>query len=161
MFGPLPIFWGPFEFFEGHILPSVKHNPIRFFYKSWTYPYNMQGPSYIALKFRGSASSPVQIGRSLRKQGEVIDCCIQKTEKKQSLIRLFSNWDKKKHTRKNSHWSDCYLLSILRNLVGKFEIHMILLSLYFIYLSTSLHLSEVSGIFDLLPTWAFPSENVT
>ena len=34
---------------------------------------------------------------------------------------------------------------------GKFEIHMILLSLYFIYLSTSLHLSEVSGIFDLLP----------
>ena len=44
-------------------------------------PYNMQGPSYIALKFRGSASSPVQIGRSLRKQGEVIDCCIQKTEK--------------------------------------------------------------------------------
>ena len=89
----------------------------------------------------------------------MIDCCIQKTEKKQSLIRLFSNWDKK--TRKNSHWSDCYLLSILRNLVGKFEIHMILLSLYSIYLSTSLHLSEVSGIFDLLPTWAFPSENVT
>ena len=35
------------------------------------------------------------------------------------------------------------------NLVGKFEIHMILLSLYSIYLSTSLHLSEVSGIFDL------------
>ena len=37
-FGPLPIFfWGggePFEIFEGHILPSVKHNPIRFFYKS-------------------------------------------------------------------------------------------------------------------------------
>ena len=25
---------GPFEIFEGHILPSVKHNPIRFFYKS-------------------------------------------------------------------------------------------------------------------------------
>ena len=35
------------------------------------------------------------------------------------------------------------------NLVGKFEIHMILLPLYSIYLSTSLHLSEVSGIFDL------------
>ena len=40
MFGPLPIFFGgggggwAFEFFEGHILPSVKHNPIRFFYKS-------------------------------------------------------------------------------------------------------------------------------
>ena len=41
MSGPLPIFffggggggWA-FEFFEGHILPSVKHNPIRFFYKS-------------------------------------------------------------------------------------------------------------------------------
>ena len=83
----------------------------------------------------------------------MIDCCIQKTEKKQSLIRLFSNWDKKKTQKKNSHWSDCHLLSILRNLVGKFEIHMILLSLYSIYLSTSLHLSEVSGIFDLLPTW--------
>ena len=25
---------GQFEIFEGHILPSVKHNPIRFFYKS-------------------------------------------------------------------------------------------------------------------------------
>ena len=46
MFGPLPIFWGPFEIFDSHILPSVKHNPIRFFfYKSWTCPYNMQGPS--------------------------------------------------------------------------------------------------------------------
>ena len=33
MFGPLPIFWGggPFEIFVGHILPSVKHNPIRSF----------------------------------------------------------------------------------------------------------------------------------
>ena len=92
---PFRYFGGPFEFFEGHILPSVKHNPIRFFfYKSWTCPYNMQGPSYIALKFRGSASSPVQIGRSLRKQGEVID------RKKQSLIRLFSNWDKKKTQEK-------------------------------------------------------------
>ena len=38
MFGPLPINLGgggwALEFFEGHILPSVKHNPIRFFYKS-------------------------------------------------------------------------------------------------------------------------------
>ena len=44
MFGPIPIFFGggPFEIFEGHILPSVKHNPIRFFYKSLTCPYNMQ-----------------------------------------------------------------------------------------------------------------------
>ena len=33
MFGPLLIFFGgwAFEFFEGHILPSVKHSPIRFF----------------------------------------------------------------------------------------------------------------------------------
>ena len=63
----------------------------------------------------------------------VIDCCIQKTEKnslkKQSLIRLL-------------------LAFHSENLVGKFEIHMILLSLYSIYLSSSLHLSEVSGIFD-------------
>ena len=70
--------------------------------------------------------------------------------------------------RKNSLWPDCSLIelkkthtkkkqSLIRlllafhseNLVGKFEIHMILLSLYSIYLSTSLHLSEVSGIFDL------------
>ena len=28
---PSDILGGPFEFFEGHILPSVKHNPIRFF----------------------------------------------------------------------------------------------------------------------------------
>ena len=39
IFGPLLIFFfggggGAFEFFEGHILPSVKHNPIRFFNKS-------------------------------------------------------------------------------------------------------------------------------
>ena len=44
MFGPLPIFFfggggvggggGAFEFFEGHILPSVKHNTKRLFYKS-------------------------------------------------------------------------------------------------------------------------------
>ena len=76
----------------------------------------------------------------------MIDCCIQKTEK-------------------NSLWPDCSLIEIKKtqkkqslirlllalhseNLVG-FEIHMILLSLYSIYLSTSLHLSEVSGIFDL------------
>ena len=69
--------------------------------------------------------------------------------------------------RKNSLWPDCSLIEIKKkntkkqslirlllafhseNLVGKFEIHMILLSLYTIYLSTSLHLSEVSGIFDL------------
>ena len=70
--------------------------------------------------------------------------------------------------RKNSLWPDCSLIEIKKNtltkkqslirlllafhsenLVGKFEIHMILLSLYSIYLSTSLHLSEVSGIFDL------------
>ena len=41
MFGPLPVFFlggRSFEIFEGHILPlvkvTVKHNPIRFFYKS-------------------------------------------------------------------------------------------------------------------------------
>ena len=70
--------------------------------------------------------------------------------------------------RKKSLWPDCSLIEIKKshkkqsltrlllayhseNLVGKFEIHMImiLLSLYSIYLSTSLHLSEVSGIFDL------------
>ena len=69
--------------------------------------------------------------------------------------------------RKNSLWPDCSLIEIKKkhtkkqslirlllafhseNLVGKFEIHMTLLSLYSIYLSTSLHLSEVSGIFDL------------
>ena len=69
--------------------------------------------------------------------------------KKQSLARLFSNWDKKKqHTHKNSHWSDCYLLSILRIWLVNLK-YTILLSLYSIYLSTSLHLSEVSGIFDL------------
>ena len=73
--------------------------------------------------------------------------------------------------RKSSLWPDCSLIEIKKkqkntltkkqslirlllafhseNLVGKFEIHMILLSLYSIYLSTSLHLSEVSGIFDL------------
>ena len=68
--------------------------------------------------------------------------------------------------RKNSLWPDCSLIeiknthkkqSLIRlllafhseNLVGKFEIHLILLSLYSIYLSTSLHLSEVSGIFDI------------
>ena len=31
---PSNIFVGSFEIFEGHILPSVKHNPILFFYKS-------------------------------------------------------------------------------------------------------------------------------
>ena len=70
--------------------------------------------------------------------------------KRQSLARLFSNWDKKKHT----HTQKQSLIRLLpafhsENLVGKFEIHMIMLSLYSIYLSTSLHLSEVSGIFDL------------
>ena len=29
---PSDILGGPFEFFEGHILPSVKHNPICFFF---------------------------------------------------------------------------------------------------------------------------------
>ena len=28
---PFLFFGGPFEIFEGHILPSVKHNPIRYF----------------------------------------------------------------------------------------------------------------------------------
>ena len=67
-------------------------------------------------------------------------------KKKQSLARLFSNWDKKKkntHT-KNSHWSDCYLLSILR---------IWLVNLKYTWSCChcipSLHLSEVSGIFDL------------
>ena len=31
MLAPFRFFGGPFEIFEGHILPSVKHNPIRFF----------------------------------------------------------------------------------------------------------------------------------
>ena len=92
-----------------------------------------------------------KIGRSDR-------LLLSKTEKTVSLIER----------KKISHWSDCYLLSILRNSVGKFEINIILLSLYFIYLSTSLHLSEVSDQYPLwsipplisLPTWAFPSENV-
>ena len=77
--------------------------------------------------------------------------------------RLLHPEDRRK---KNSLWPDCSLIEIKKkkkkkkkkrlllafhseNLVGKFEIHMILLSLYSIYLSTSLHLSEVSGIFDL------------
>ena len=75
----------------------------------------------------------------------MIDCCIQKTEKDSlwpdcSLIEI----KKKTHTQKNSHWSDCYLLSILR-------IWLVNLKYTWssIYLSTSLHLSEVSGIFDL------------
>ena len=38
MFGPLPIFWGSFEIFEGQILPSVKHKPIRFFTKAELVP---------------------------------------------------------------------------------------------------------------------------
>ena len=70
--------------------------------------------------------------------------------KKQSLAKLFSNWDKKKqHTHKEQSLIRLLLALHSENLVGKFEIHMILLSLYSIYLSTSLHLSEVSGIFDL------------
>ena len=32
IFGPFRFFWGPFETFEGHILPSVKHNPSDFFW---------------------------------------------------------------------------------------------------------------------------------
>ena len=69
--------------------------------------------------------------------------------KKQSLARLFSNSDKKKHTQKKQSLIRLLLAIHSENLVGKFEIHMILLSLYSIYLSASLHLSEVSGIFDL------------
>ena len=42
IFGPLLIFFlgggGAFEIFEGHILPSVKHNPIRFFTKAELVP---------------------------------------------------------------------------------------------------------------------------
>ena len=118
---------------------------------------------YRFLIFAPLLTSPSSTNREKFKKIERSDRLLHPEDwkKNQSLIRLFSNWDKKKKHTKNSHWSDCYLLSILRNLVGKFEIHMILLSLYLIYLSTSLHLSEVSGIFDLLPTWAFPSENVT
>ena len=97
MFGPLPIFWGGhLNFLRATYYHQWNTILYAFFYKSWTCPYNMQGPSYIALKFRGSASSPVQIGRSLRKQGEVIDCCIQKTEK-------------------NSLWSDFSLIEIKKN----------------------------------------------
>ena len=32
MFGPVQHFLGPFEIFEGHIILSVKHNPLRFFF---------------------------------------------------------------------------------------------------------------------------------
>ena len=35
---PFSILWRPFEIFEGHFLPSVKHYPLHFFYKSWTCP---------------------------------------------------------------------------------------------------------------------------
>ena len=31
-------FWEPFEIFEGHILPSVKQNPIRFFLQKLNLP---------------------------------------------------------------------------------------------------------------------------
>ena len=84
----------------------------------------------------------------------------QKIERSHRLLHL--------EAEKNSLWPDCSLIEITKtptqkeqslirlllafhseNLVGKFEIRMILLSLYSIYLSTSLHLSEVSGIFDL------------
>ena len=51
MFGPLPIFLGgPFEIFEGHILPSVKPNPIRFFTKAELVPKICR--TKLALKFR-------------------------------------------------------------------------------------------------------------
>ena len=57
---------------------------------------------------------------------------------------------KKNHTHTQKQSLIRLLLAFhSENLVGKFEIDMILLSLYFIYLSISLHLSEVSGIFDL------------
>ena len=48
MFGPLPIFFlggGPFEIFEGHILPSVKHNPIRIFLQKLNLSLEYAGPS--------------------------------------------------------------------------------------------------------------------
>ena len=99
-------------------------------------------------------SLPLNLGRRSdnREKFEKIgrnDRLLHPEDRKNSLWSDFSLIEIKKKLEKNSHWSDCYLLSILRNLVGKFEIHMILLSLYSIYLSTSLHLSEVSGIFDL------------
>ena len=62
-----------------------------------------------------------------------------------------------------SHLSDCYLLSILRNLVNLKYYTLScsdLLSLYFIYQSTSLHFSEVSDqytlrLFDLFRCYIF------
>ena len=50
MFGPLPIFWGgggggAFEIFEGHILPSVKRNPISFFLQKLSLSLKYAGPS--------------------------------------------------------------------------------------------------------------------
>ena len=63
-------------------------------------------------------------------------------------------FEKHRFQKPHTHTQKQSLIRLLlafhsENLVGKFEIHMILLSLYFIYLSISLHLSEVSGIFDL------------
>ena len=48
MFGPLPILGGgggQFEIFEGHILPSVKHNPKRFFLQKLNLSLKYAGPS--------------------------------------------------------------------------------------------------------------------
>ena len=78
----------------------------------------------------------------------MIDCCIQKTEKN-SLWPDCSLIEIKKKSHKKQSLIRLLLAFHSENLVGKFEIHMVLLSLYSIYLSTSLHLSEVSGIFDL------------
>ena len=51
MFDPLPNFRGPFEIFEGHILPSVKHNPIPFFLQKLNLSLLYAGTK-LALKFR-------------------------------------------------------------------------------------------------------------
>ena len=42
---------GAFEIFEGHILPSVKHNSIRFFLQKLNLPLYYAGTK-LALKFR-------------------------------------------------------------------------------------------------------------
>ena len=48
---PRSVLGGPFEIFEGHILPSVKHNPIRFFLQKLNLPLYYAGTK-LALKFR-------------------------------------------------------------------------------------------------------------
>ena len=66
---PQVSFGGPFEIFEGHILPSVKHNPIHFFLQKLNLPLQYAGTK-LALKFREKKwliLPPVQIERKLRK----------------------------------------------------------------------------------------------